>query len=72
MDNVTQRSAIFSKGYTEAVVPAIALVNPKYPHNVAAALRAASCFGMKQVWFSGDRVALEIEQKKKDYPEKSA
>jgi len=39
--------------------PAIALINPKFSHNVGGALRAASCFGMKQVWFTGDRVNLE-------------
>ena len=39
--------------------PAIALVNPKYPHNVGAAVRAASCFGAKQVWTTGKRVPLE-------------
>jgi tRNA C32,U32 (ribose-2'-O)-methylase TrmJ len=38
--------------------PAVALVNPKYPHNVGAAVRAAACFGIGQVWFSGDRVSL--------------
>lgn len=39
--------------------PAVALVNPKYPHNVGAAVRAASCYGIAQVWITGDRVALE-------------
>jgi tRNA C32,U32 (ribose-2'-O)-methylase TrmJ len=38
--------------------PAVALVDPKYPHNVGAAVRAASCFGVGQVWFSGTRVPL--------------
>jgi tRNA(Leu) C34 or U34 (ribose-2'-O)-methylase TrmL len=38
---------------------AIGLVNPKYPHNVGAAVRAASCYGVRDVWFSGSRVALE-------------
>lgn len=42
----------------EGIAPAIALVNPKYPHNVGAAVRAASCFGIKQVWFSGNRVSM--------------
>lgn len=42
----------------EGMAPAVALVNPKYPHNVGAALRAASCFGVKQVWFTGNRVSL--------------
>jgi len=39
--------------------PAIAMVNPKYPHNVGGAVRAASSFGAKQVWFSGNRVSLD-------------
>lgn len=38
--------------------PAIALVNPKYPHNVGMVVRLASCYGLKQVWFTGDRVSL--------------
>lgn len=38
--------------------PAVALVNPKYGHNVAGALRACSAFGAKQLWVSGER-ALE-------------
>lgn len=42
--------------------PAIILDDPKYPHNVAGALRAASCFGIGQVIFSGDRVRQEVEQ----------
>lgn len=43
---------------TGGKAPAIALVNPKYPHNVGAAVRAASCYGIGQVWFSGARVSL--------------
>ena len=35
----------------------MALVDPKFPHNVGAAVRAASCYGVRQVWFSGDRAA---------------
>lgn len=41
--------------------PAVALIDPKYPHNVGAAVRAASCFGLKQVWFTGDRVSLDAK-----------
>lgn len=37
---------------------AVALVDPKFPHNVGAAVRAASCFGVGQVWFTGNRVSL--------------
>jgi len=43
--------------------PSIILTNPKYPHNVAGAIRASSCFGFKQVWYTGNRVSLEGEQR---------
>lgn len=41
------------------VAPAIALTNPKYSHNVGAAMRSASCYGIKQLWYTGDRVSLD-------------
>lgn len=44
--------------------PAVALVNPKFEHNVGAALRAASCFGAKQLWWSGPRVSFDGETRK--------
>src|SRR5262249_35205478 len=43
--------------------PAVVLINPKYPHNVGAAVRAASCYGIEQVWFTGDRVQLVGERR---------
>ena len=43
----------------DGITPALALVDPKFPHNVGAAVRAASCYGVRQVWFSGDRVRLD-------------
>jgi tRNA C32,U32 (ribose-2'-O)-methylase TrmJ len=39
------------------------LIDPKYPHNVGAAVRAASCYGIGQVWFTGDRVQLVGERR---------
>ena len=39
--------------------PSVLLVNPKYPHNVGAALRACSCFDIKQLWWTGDRVTID-------------
>jgi tRNA(Leu) C34 or U34 (ribose-2'-O)-methylase TrmL len=42
----------------DGIAPAVALVDPKFPHNVGAAVRAASCYGIRQVWFTGDRVQL--------------
>lgn len=45
--------------------PSIILCNPKYPHNVGQTLRASSCFGVKQVWFTGERVQAEITAAKR-------
>lgn len=47
---------------------AVALVNPRYPHNVGAAVRAASCFNVPQVWFTGDRVRTEGDGKRYRLP----
>lgn len=56
-------SAIYGKSKAKTgIAPAIVLVNPKFPHNVGAAVRAASCFGIGQVWYTGDRVAMELER----------
>jgi len=53
-------TAIYGKDMKpKGVTPAIALWNPKYAHNVGAVVRAASCFGAKQVWFTGNRVSLD-------------
>jgi tRNA(Leu) C34 or U34 (ribose-2'-O)-methylase TrmL len=43
----------------DGITPAVALVDPKFPHNVGTPVRAASCYGVRQVWFSGDRVRLD-------------
>ncbi len=52
-------SAVWGKNKKkEGATPAVALVNPKYPRNVGAVLRSCSCFGVKQLWFSGNRVSL--------------
>jgi tRNA(Leu) C34 or U34 (ribose-2'-O)-methylase TrmL len=45
--------------------PSIAMVNPKYAHNVGAAIRAASCFGAHQVWYTGNRVPMDLGKKKR-------
>lgn len=45
--------------------PAVALVNPRFPHNVGAAIRAASCFGIQQVWWTGERVSFALQGKKR-------
>ena len=56
-DEVT--SAVWGKkAAPRGQTPAIALVEPKYPHNVGMVVRLASCYGLRQVWFTGDRVSL--------------
>ena len=44
----------------KAEAPAILLSDPRYPHNMGAAIRAASCFGLKQVWVTGTRTADKV------------
>lgn len=59
-------SIIFGKNAKKlGIVPAVAMINPKNPYNVGAAVRAASCFGIKQVWFTGDRVTLGLKGAKR-------
>jgi tRNA(Leu) C34 or U34 (ribose-2'-O)-methylase TrmL len=47
------------------VTPSILLINPKYGHNVGAAIRAAACYGLEQVWYTGDRINEELEARKR-------
>jgi tRNA(Leu) C34 or U34 (ribose-2'-O)-methylase TrmL len=46
------------RGRLVAAAPAVVLINPKFPHNVGQAVRCASCYGVRQVWYSGSRVSL--------------
>lgn len=60
MNDVTK--AIYGKNKAkEGIAPAVALINPKYPHNVGAVKRACSCFNVKQLWYSGNRVPLDAK-----------
>jgi tRNA(Leu) C34 or U34 (ribose-2'-O)-methylase TrmL len=43
--------------------PAIALINPKKADNVAKVVRLASCYGVGQVWWTGNRVELDVTAK---------
>src|SRR5210317_1596574 len=43
--------------------PAIIMYNPKYPHNVGAAVRACSCFDAKVIVWTGNRVLTPSEAK---------
>jgi tRNA(Leu) C34 or U34 (ribose-2'-O)-methylase TrmL len=41
------------------------LIDPKFDHNVGAAVRAASCFGVSQVYFTGTRVDVSSHRAKR-------
>lgn len=47
---------------------AVGLVNPKFDYNVAAVLRSASCYGVPQVWYSGNRLAYTGGSRKPRLP----
>lgn len=55
--------------------PSIVLENPKYARNVSAIVRLASCFDVKQVWYTGKRMdenlsglsRLPREERMRDY-----
>lgn len=63
-----------AKDYHLGELPAVLLINPKYPHNIGSVLRACSCYGIKQLWFTGQRVQildtterLPREERMRDY-----
>jgi len=39
---------------------AIALINPKYPHNVGGVVRAASCYGASHLFYTGQRMSDQV------------
>lgn len=40
------------------ITPSVILENTKFDHNLGAVVRAASCFGVDQVFYTGDRINL--------------
>ncbi len=44
------------------ISPAVALINPRSDINVGNVLRACSCFGAQQLWWTGNRVSLDIRK----------
>ena len=36
--------------------PGVVLINPKFPHNVGATIRACSCFGLESLVWTGSRI----------------
>src|SRR5438309_11267464 len=42
-------------------MPAVILVDPKFPHNVGAAVRACACWGIPEMYWTGDRVQVALD-----------
>jgi tRNA(Leu) C34 or U34 (ribose-2'-O)-methylase TrmL len=53
------------KAAMPGVFPAIIMYDPRDPFNVGAAVRAASCFGVSQVWLTGRRCAEKVWDQKR-------
>jgi tRNA(Leu) C34 or U34 (ribose-2'-O)-methylase TrmL len=56
---MNDRIIIGKKSRPVGITPSIAMVNPKYTRNIANAIRAASCFGIKQLWYTGNRIKID-------------
>ncbi len=39
----------------------VILINPKFPHNVGAAVRACACWGIPELYWTGDRVQVALD-----------
>ncbi len=46
------------------MIPAVVLETPKYGHNIGAAIRACSCWGVPKLWYTGDRSDWEEPSRK--------
>lgn len=58
--NISKNDSVFGADDT----PAIIMSNPKYPHNVGAAVRACSCYDSSLLIFTGDRLLEELKKQK--------
>ena len=61
MTKKTEKIIIGKKAPPYGKAPAIILINPKYARNVGVAVRVASCYGVNQVWYTGNRVQIDID-----------
>lgn len=43
------------------ITPSVILTDPKFPHNIGQTIRALSCFGVSQLWWTGQRMLKELE-----------
>jgi tRNA C32,U32 (ribose-2'-O)-methylase TrmJ len=57
----TKNQAVYGRKAPPAgETPSVILINPKKARNVAMALRTCAAFGFKQLWYTGDRVSMDV------------
>lgn len=44
------------------LTPSIVLINPKTAFNVSMIVRLASAYGLQQVWYTGDRISIDLKK----------
>src|SRR5262245_25863265 len=49
-----------AQGKMVGAAPAIVLVDPLYAKNCASVLRTCAAYGIEQLWWTGERVRLEL------------
>lgn len=49
--------------YDKTMKPSVVLINPKYTHNLAAAIRACSCFGVEDLIYTGTRLVINDKER---------
>jgi hypothetical protein len=47
----------------QAETPGVVLINPKYIHNIGGVIRSCSCFGVKQLFWTGSRIQIPEDVK---------
>lgn len=57
--NRHQKTAQQGRAPAAGTTPAVILANPKYAHNVSAALRGCAAFDAAELWWTGSRVVLD-------------
>lgn len=65
---MTRAMQMGKRAKPQGVTPSVVLCNPKYARNVAMAIRTALCFGIEQVWYTGNRVSVEEPWRNLDFP----
>ncbi len=45
------------------IAPGVVLINPKYEHNIGGVIRSCSCFGVKELLWTGNRINIPEDRR---------